>query len=220
MRPSLQAGWAFENHLHPTAGKIIIMFTGIIERTLRILAVADGPKFRRLTLESKWTDIKHGESIAVNGCCLTAAEVMADSIGFDVIDETLNKTNLGSLKPGDEVNVERSLRVGDRIDGHFVQGHIDGTGRLVDVSSTIEEWRLTVEAPHDLAKYLVPKGSVAIDGVSLTIAALDGPRFQVALIPTTLNLTTLGDRTIGWMFNLETDVFSKTIVSYLQRMKP
>jgi riboflavin synthase len=195
------------------------MFTGIVERTLHILAVADGPKFRRVVLESKWTDVKHGESIAINGCCLTVAEIGDGSLGFDVIDETLGKTNLGLLKGGDEVNVERSLRVGDRFDGHFVQGHVDGTARLVDVSANGEDWRLTVEAPPALAKYLIPKGSVAIDGVSLTIAALEGPRFQVALIPTTLSLTTLGSRQAGWLFNLETDVFSKTIVSYLERMK-
>ncbi len=194
------------------------MFTGIVERKICVLGVTEGPGFRRLTLESKWGDIKHGESIAVNGCCLTVAEIFSDSLGFDVIEETLNKTNLGMLTNGSEVNVERSLRVGDRIDGHFVQGHVDGTARLVDVSSTTEEWRLTVEAPPALAKYLVPKGSVCIDGASLTIAGLDGPRFQVALIPTTLSLTTLGSRTVGWLFNLETDVFSKTIVSYLERM--
>ncbi len=195
------------------------MFTGIVESTLQILAVADGPKFRRLTLENKWRDVKHGQSIAVNGCCLTVAEIAPGSLGFDVIDETLSKTNLGSLKPGDKVNIERSLLAGDRIDGHFVQGHVDGTARLIDVSSTAEQWRLTIDAPPDLARYLVPKGSVCIDGVSLTLADLDGTRFQVALIPTTLNMTTLGSRSVGWMFNLETDVLSKTIVTYLERMK-
>jgi riboflavin synthase len=195
------------------------MFTGIVERTAQIAEVQVQPGLRRLRLTSHWDDIKHGESIAINGCCLTVAQIAAESLGFDVIEETLSKTNLGSLAPGDAVNIERSLRVGDRIDGHFVQGHIDGTARLVDVSSTADECRLTVEAPPGLAKYLVPKGSVCIDGVSLTIAALDGSRFQVALIPTTLSLTTLGSRSIGWMFNLETDVFSKTIVSYLERMK-
>jgi riboflavin synthase len=194
------------------------MFTGIVERKIRVVGVADNRGFRRLNMESKWNDIKHGESIAVNGCCLTVADIFSDSLGFDVIEETLGKTNLGSLITGDEVNIERSLRVGDRIDGHFVQGHVDGIARLIDVSSTAEEWRLTVEAPPALAKYLVPKGSVCIDGVSLTIAGLDGSRFQVALIPTTLSLTTLGSRSAGWMFNLETDVFSKTIVSYLERM--
>jgi len=207
--------------LTPVVGCRMIrrMFTGIVERKIRVEGVTDGPGFRRLNLESKWNDIKHGESIAINGCCLTVAEIFNDSLEFDVIEETLSKTNLGSLITGDEVNIERSLRVGDRIDGHFVQGHVDGVARLADVSSTAEEYRLTAEAPPGLAKYLVPKGSVCIDGVSLTIAAIDGARFQVALIPTTLSLTTLGSRTVGWMFNLETDVFGKTIVSYLERMK-
>jgi riboflavin synthase len=199
--------------------KIVVMFTGIIERTLQIHAVTETAGSRRLALQHPWSDLRHGESIAVNGCCLTVADFSTDQLIFDVIAETLARTNLGSLQPGDRVNVERSLRVGDRIDGHFVQGHVDGTARLIEVSSTDKEWRLTIEAPPTLVKYLVPKGSVAIDGVSLTIAALDGPRFQVALIPTTLSLTTLSSRSVEWMFNLETDVFSKTIVSYLERMK-
>ena len=196
------------------------MFTGIIERTVQVLGVADGPGFRRLTLRMQWTDVKHGESIAINGCCLTVAEITPEQLGFDVITETLSKTNLGSLQPNDLVNVERSLRVGDRIDGHFVQGHVDGVARLVAVTPSAGETRLTVEAPPELAKYLVTKGSVTIDGVSLTVAALEGNRFEVALIPTTLSLTTLGSKMPGWLFNLETDIFSKTIVQYMERMKP
>jgi riboflavin synthase len=196
-----------------------VMFTGIIEGTLRITAVVDGPRFRRLTLNNPWTDVKHGESIAVNGCCLTVAEIEHGQMGFDVIAETLDKTNLGALQSGDAVNAERSLRVGDRIDGHFVQGHIDGVARLLEVSTNSDEWRMTIESPPHLAKYLIPKGSIAIDGVSLTLAAVDGNRFQVALIPTTLKLTTLEQKQPGWLFNLEADVFSKTIVSYLERMK-
>jgi len=195
------------------------MFTGIIERTLTVLGTVDGPGFRRLTLAVDWIDVKHGQSIAINGCCLTVAEIAPGELQFDVIAETLAKTNLGSLQQGDAVNAERSLRVGDRIDGHFVQGHVDGVARLVDVAANGEEWRLTVEAPNDLAKYLVPKGSVAIDGVSLTLALVQDNQFQVALIPTTLELTTLKSRPIGWLFNLEADVFSKTIVSYLERTK-
>jgi riboflavin synthase len=195
------------------------MFTGIIERTLRVAGVADGSGFRRLTLDAQWTDIKHGESIAINGCCLTVAEISPGQLRFDVIAETLAKTNLGSLNPGDAVNAERSLRIGDRIDGHFVQGHVDGTARLVDVADATEEYRLTIDAPDHLAKYLVPKGSVTIDGVSLTLATVDKNHFQVALIPTTLEWTTLKSRSPGWMFNLEADVFSKTIISYLERIK-
>jgi riboflavin synthase len=195
------------------------MFTGIIERTLAVTSVAASMHFRRLTLEVPWTDVKHGESVAINGCCLTVAEISGQQLAFDVIAETLSKTNLGLLQPGDRVNAERSLRVGDRIDGHFVQGHVDGLARLVEVRATDAEWRLVVEVPDLLGKYLIPKGSIAIDGVSLTLAAVEGNRFEVALIPTTLDLTTLKQKQAGWMFNLEADVFSKTIVSYLQRMK-
>jgi riboflavin synthase len=193
------------------------MFTGIIERTLSVLAVADGPRFRRLTLPDPWSDVKLGESIAVNGCCLTVAERVAGKLEFDVIAETLDKTNLGGLVPGGRVNVERSLRVGDRLDGHMVQGHVDATGQVVAVDRDGGEWRITLHAPPTVAKYLVPKGSITVDGVSLTLAAVDGPRFQVALIPTTLDLTTLGDRTAGDAVNLEADAMAKTVVTFLER---
>jgi riboflavin synthase len=196
------------------------MFTGIIEKTVPVIGVATTPKFRRLTLAASWPDLKGGESIAINGCCLTVADIAPGELGFDVIQETLEKTNLGLLAVGDEVHVERALRVGDRLDGHFVQGHIDGTATLVERIDSDHETRLHVQAPPDLVKYLVPKGSVAIDGVSLTLAAVHGPIFQVALIPTTLVLTTLGRREIGWPFNLETDILSKTVVTWLERQRP
>ncbi|HEX2972777.1 MAG TPA: riboflavin synthase [Tepidisphaeraceae bacterium] len=194
------------------------MFTGIIEKTVQVISVNDGPMFRRLMLGIDWPNVSLGQSIAVNGVCLTAAVVEAGRVvGFDVIKETLDKTNLGLLKAGDSVNIERSLQIGDRIDGHFVQGHVDGVARLVKVLSTENEVRLTVQSPSELAKYIVPKGSVSIDGVSLTVAAVTGDQFEVALIPTTLKLTTLGSRPIGWPFNLETDILSKTIISWLER---
>jgi riboflavin synthase len=193
------------------------MFTGIIEKTVRVIGVADGPMFRRLTLAGHWNDLRDGESIAVNGVCLTVAERPPGEVGFDVIQETLNKTNLGLLKSGDEVHVERSLRVGDRLDGHFVQGHVDGTASLLEQITNQKEFRLRLQAPRHIAKYLTPKGSVALDGVSLTIACVDGDRFEVALIPTTVQLTALGRRAAGWPFNLEADIISKTIVSWLER---
>lgn len=195
------------------------MFTGIVEKSVRVIGVADGPMFRRLTIVCDWPDVKAGESIAVNGCCLTIADIVAGKgeIGFDVIKETLDKTNLGALAAGDLVHVERAMAVGDRIDGHFVQGHIDGTGRLVDQVATENEVRLTIEAPDYLAKYLAPKGSISVDGVSLTIAAVAGRQFDVALIPTTLKLTTLGRRPVGWPFNLEADILAKTIIHYLEQ---
>ena len=193
------------------------MFTGIVEKTSRIIGIAVGPMFRRVTLAANWPDVRGGESVAVNGVCLTVAEIMPGELGFDVILETLNKTNLGLLKQGDEVHVERSLRVGDRLDGHFVQGHVDGAARLIEQVQDEKEWRLRLEAPRPLARYLTPKGSVTLDGVSLTIAAVDGAQFEVALIPTTLSRTLLGSREVGWLFNLECDVLAKTVVSWLER---
>ena len=192
------------------------MFTGIIENIAHISAIAEGPNFRRLTIASPWDDVAHGESIAVNGVCLTVAEISQTLLGFDVIAETLSKTNLGLLSTGDPVHLERSLRLADRISGHFVQGHVDGVAPLVDQQVLPGETRLTIEAPHHLAKYLIPKGSVALDGVSLTIATIEKNRFQVALIPTTLQLTALGRRPQNWPFNLECDMLSKTIISYLE----
>jgi len=195
------------------------MFTGIVERTVHVASVSDGTGFVRLNLAVDWTDVKHGDSVAVNGVCLTVAEITPPLLGFDVIPETLSKTNLGLLKAGDSVNVERSLRAGDRIDGHFVQGHVDGTARLVAQKGDDEEWRLTVQPPAELMKYVAPKGSVSIDGVSLTIAKVEVDRFDVALIPTTLKLTALGTRPIGWPFNFEADILARTIVSWLERQR-
>jgi riboflavin synthase len=193
------------------------MFTGIIERSVRVVAVADSPKFRRLTIASHWGDVRLGESIAVNGVCLTVAELGDGVIGFDVITETLSKTNLGALQAGDGVHVERALRVGDRLDGHFVQGHVDGVGRLVKQITTEGETRLSIHSPRELAKFLVPKGSVCIDGVSLTLAAISGETFEVALIPTTLAITSLARHDAGWLYNLEMDVLTKTVVTHLER---
>jgi riboflavin synthase len=195
------------------------MFTGIVERTVRVASVSEGTGFVRLNLAAVWQDIKPGDSVAVNGVCLTVAEITPPLVGFDVIPETLRKTNLGLLEAGDEVNVERSLRAGDRIDGHFVQGHVDATARLVDQLAGDKEWRLTVQPPAELMKFVVPKGSVAIVGVSLTVASVSSDRFEIALIPTTLSLTTLASRPVGWPFNFEADVLSKTIVSWLERQQ-
>lgn len=195
------------------------MFTGIIEKTVPIISIVDGPKFKRLTIPNDWPDAKHGESIALNGVCLTVAELGDGTIGFDVIAETLVRSNLGLLEQGSRVNIERAMRVGDRIDGHFVQGHVDGTAPLLERICNDAEWRLVVEIPHHLRNYLIPKGSVAVDGVSLTIAKLNPASFELALIPTTLKLTELGNVPIGWPFNLEADMLAKTIVGWLENQK-
>jgi riboflavin synthase len=195
------------------------MFTGIVEKTVRVIGVADGPKFNRLTLAVSWDDVKDGDSVAVNGVCLTVASRSPGELGFDVVQETLDKTNLKLVRAGDDVHVERSLRVGDRIDGHFVQGHVDGTAVLLEQVASKHEWRLRCQAPPELARFLVPKGSVCLDGVSLTLASVRGNEFEVALIPTTVNLTALARRNPGWPFNLEADVISKTVVSWLERQR-
>ncbi len=131
--------------------------------------------------------------------------------------ETLAKTNLGLLKSGDAVHVERAMRIGDRLDGHFVQGHIDGTAKLVSHSREGGEWRTRINCPPMLRRYLADKGSVTLDGVSLTIAALHETTFDVALIPTTLQKTLLGERAPGWPLNIEADILSKQIVNWLER---
>ena len=194
------------------------MFTGIVEKAVDVIAVEDHAGGRRITLGVRWGDEKHGESIAVNGCCLTVAAMDDGSLRFDAIRETLEKTNLGDLAVGDRVHVERSLRAGDRIDGHFVQGHVDGRAELVDRVATDEEWRLTVRPPTSLMPFVFPKGSVCIDGVSLTVAGLTAETFEVALIPTTLEKTALGDRPIGWRFNFEADVMAKGVVHTIEGM--
>jgi riboflavin synthase alpha subunit len=194
------------------------MFTGIVEKSVPVLSIVDRPGFRRVVLASDWPDVHHGDSIAVNGCCLTVAEQAAGQLMFDAIPETLSKTNLGLLKPGHKVHVERAMRVGDRFDGHFVQGHVDATGRLIDVIRG-DEFRIVIEPPLALMKFMIPRGSVSLDGVSLTIARLHKTTFEMALIPTTLQITQLGAHEIGWPYNVEADTIAKTIVNWLENWK-
>ncbi len=195
------------------------MFTGIVETTAVVAHVADHTGGRRLTLAHRWGDERQGESVAVNGCCLTVAAITDDALVFDAIRETLDLTNLGELAAGDRVHVERSLRVGDRLDGHFVQGHVDGLAELVGRVASDDEWRFTLRPPRELMPFVFPKGSVCLDGVSLTVAGLTSDTFDVALIPTTLEKTAFADRAVGWHFNFEADVMAKGVVHTLRRMK-
>lgn len=198
------------------------MFTGIISHIGRVEGVTPVPAGVRLQICNEFhTDPpKPGESIAVNGTCLTVAAIPDTTLSFDVIPETLFRTNLSDLTPGSPVNLERSLRVGDRVDGHIVQGHIDGTAELLwhkDNPKT-GEWRTRLRLPPDLAKYLIPKGSICLDGISLTIALIEGPELEVALIPTTLRLTTLSSKRPGDRINVEADAMVKTIISVIERL--
>ena len=183
------------------------------------MAAGPSPAGVRIAIAVDWPDVKLGDSIAVDGVCLTIAAMSPGELAFDVIPETLAKTTLGRLSAGSRVHVERALRVGDRFDGHVVQGHVDGVARVAAVQASESDWRLTLEPPTELAKYVVPKGSVTLDGVSLTVAAVDGPRFDVALIPTTLKITHLGSRRTGDAVNLECDVMTKTIVATMERLE-
>jgi len=193
------------------------VFTGIIEELGEVTAIqGDGPDSARLTVHGPVvTDaVTHGASIAVNGVCLTV--VTADDAAFtaDVMKETLDRTSLGALRRGDPVNLERAVRGNSRLDGHIVQGHVDGVAHVVS-RTRAERWEVVrVSLPDELARYVAMKGSVAVDGVSLTVSGL-GPRwFEVSLIPTTLALTTLGRRQPGDPVNLEVDVIAK----YVERL--
>jgi len=197
------------------------MFTGLVEQSSLVTHAEASASGLRLAIAHDWIDLSPGESIAINGACLTVAQFDVSHVWFDVIPETLQKTNIGLLRAGDHVHVERALRIGDRLGGHMVQGHVDGTARVTGQivpsgQGVAQEWRLMACADDQFARYLVPKGSITLDGVSLTLASVDGPRFEIALIPTTLEVTQLGKRSVGWPLNVEFDMTVKTIVHYLQ----
>jgi riboflavin synthase len=198
------------------------MFTGIIEATARVERVEPKGGGSRLVLATArpLAKLAIGESIAVAGACLTVTSARDRRFTVEVSPETLRRTTLGGLRPGDRVNLERSLRVGDRFGGHVVQGHVDGVGALEAITPD-GDWSLyRFRAPASLAPYLVEKGSIAVDGVSLTVFACRGSRFTVALIPHTLAVTTLGTRRPGDRVNVEADVLLKHIATMLRSRRP
>ncbi|HVA64675.1 MAG TPA: riboflavin synthase [Terriglobales bacterium] len=190
------------------------MFTGIIETVGRVVALEKRANAARLQLggaAGPLRGLKRGDSIAVNGCCLTIVQQRAGSFSADLSPETLARTNLGDLQPGDRVNLEAPLRVGDALSGHLVQGHVEATGRLLELRSEGKAagWRLALEAPAALEAYLVPQGSLTVDGISLTIAALAGQRVEIAIIPHTYRHTHLRHLRPGAALNLETDSMAR-----------
>ena len=192
------------------------MFTGIVEELGHVVSLAHGPDSAVVKIRGPLVtaDAAPGASIAVNGICLTVVELDADGFCVDVMAETLRRTCLGELTPGSPVNLERAVAVGDRLGGHLVQGHVDGTGTIL-ARQPGDRWEVvTISLPGELARYVVEKGSITVDGVSLTIAGLDDVSFQVSLIPTTLALTTLGTKQEGEPVNLEVDVLAK----YVERL--
>jgi riboflavin synthase len=191
------------------------MFTGLVEEGGVVASIAPGGEGARLVIGASAVldGLEIGDSVAVNGACLTAVEVTGDGFAVDAVAETLRRTNLGALAPGDRVNLERPMRLGDRLDGHLVQGHVDGVGKVAAARPEGESTVLEVAAPPDLLRYVVEKGSVAVDGVSLTVAARLPEGFAVALIPHTMAVTTLGPQAVGRAVNLEVDVVAKYVES-------
>lgn len=191
------------------------MFTGIVEALGKITKIVTGPDSAQLTIESTgfFSDIKLGDSISVNGCCLTAVTNTADAFTVDVMKQTLALTNIGELKEGATVNLEKAMKVSDRLGGHIVQGHVDSIATLKTINQGEDWYELVFEVPANYLKYMQPQGSITLNGVSLTIAKLDDQARQVSvwLIPETLKRTNLSLLAVGDRVNLEVDVLAKYV---------
>ena len=192
------------------------MFTGLVEEMGQVIEIHVEERSAKLTVSAPRVHqgVKLGDSVAVNGCCLTVIGQEADHLTFDAVPETLLRTNLGSLCPGEQVNLERSLEVGARLGGHFVQGHIDGVGTVLKMTPDENAVVMEIEMPSPLRRYFVEKGSVCVDGVSLTVASTLPTSFTVWTIPHTRAVTTLGKREVGSRVNLECDLLGK----YIERL--
>lgn len=198
------------------------MFTGIIEGIATVKSVSKvrngADTLLRIRLGKLGRGLKTGDSVSVSGACLTVSKLSKGEAEFQMVAETVRRTSLGSLKPRDKVNIERSLKVGERLEGHFVLGHVDGTGIVEDIIDKPTETTIWIKLDEKLAKSVVPKGSIAIDGVSLTLVEIDGEKVSISLIPHTLKMTTLGERSKGDMVNIETDILGKYVTQNLQRV--
>lgn len=192
------------------------MFTGIIEYAGQVLSLHRNDDGARLVLKAGplADTVKLGDSVAVNGVCLTVVSFEAGELAFDAVNETLARSSLGELTVGRRVNLERPMRADGRFDGHIVQGHVDGTGEVLSIVDEGDSRRVRVEPPSELLRYIVEKGSITVDGISLTVAALGDTWFEVVIIPHTWEVTNLSDRSPGDRVNLEADVLAK----YVERM--
>ena len=187
------------------------MFTGLVEEKGLVLRIEQGANGRRLVIGCSLilSDVQVDHSIAVNGVCLTVVAYTADSFTVDVIEETLRKTTIGLLEEGSEVNLERAMQLGARLGGHIVLGHVDTTGVVAEISAIDLDWNIWIEFPAEYRRYLIPVGSICLNGVSLTVANLEPTRFMVSIIPHTLAVTTIGNLAVGGRVNLEFDVLAK-----------
>jgi riboflavin synthase len=197
------------------------MFTGIVKGIGRVTSVlksrSGAETIIRVRLGKFGRGLKRGDSVCINGACLTATKLSKGEAEFEMIAETIRRTNLGHLKPGEMVNIERSLRVGDRLEGHFVLGHVDGIGIIENIQKMSSETIIWIKLDKWSAKLLVPKGSIAVDGVSLTLVDVEGDRVSVSLIPHTLKVTTLGMKRRGDRVNIETDILARYVMSNLPK---
>jgi riboflavin synthase len=189
------------------------VFTGIVEEVGTVAAVREGGLVVRAP--GVLADTRTGDSICINGVCLTITAIEGDTFAVDTVPETLRRSNLGDLRAGDPVNLERALLPGTRMGGHFVQGHVEGTGTLVEQRPDGDAWLLRIAAPPALMRYVVEKGFIAVDGISLTVVARDDEGFTVTIIPYTRAHTNLGTRRIGDRVNLETDILAKYVEQLL-----
>ena len=198
------------------------MFTGIIEELGKVRSIEERGDNARIVVEARLAvqGTKQGDSIAVNGVCLTALDITNSSFAADVSKETLHRSTLGTLKPGTGVNLERSVTAETRLGGHIVQGHVDGRGVLLDIEDHVESWTVRFGYPTDIARYLVFKGSIAVEGISLTIAGLTEVYFEVAIIPKTWEVTNLSQLELGDPVNLEVDVIGKYVERLLEFRLP
>jgi riboflavin synthase alpha subunit len=195
------------------------VFTGIVERIVRITrleAVAGRVELEIDAGADLAGEVRIGDSIAISGCCLTVVAIRGSVLAFQAVPETLRNTSLGSRKTGDALNLERAMRADGRLDGHIVQGHVDGTGTVRSVTPDGDDRLVRIDCPAELARQIVPKGSITVEGVSLTVVAPDETGFSVALIPHTLAVTTLGGLGPCAQVNLELDVLGKYVLRYLQ----
>ncbi|CUT03391.1 riboflavin synthase [Candidatus Kryptobacter tengchongensis] len=197
------------------------MFTGIIEEVGKVKSVVQKGKARVFAISSEklLNDIKIGDSVAVNGVCLTVFEKLNEYFKVEAVEETIKKTNLGNLKTGDRVNLELSLKLGDRLGGHIVLGHVDTTGVIENILKLKNSWIFEIKFPSEFRKYIIPKGSIAVDGISLTIAEVDDGKFKVSIIPFTWENTNLKFKRSGDRVNLEFDFFGKYIESFLKQWR-
>lgn len=196
------------------------MFTGIVENLARVESITKNDDISKLILKfsKELKNINKGDSICINGTCLTVVSISDDMLlGFDVVEETINKTNIFLLEKDDLVNIERSMVMGGRIEGHILQGHVEGVGKIIDKTKIGDNVRMLVQIPKELMELCIEKGSISLDGVSLTIASLNNNLVEVALIPYTLNKTTLGFKEKGSLLNVETDILGKYVYNMMQK---